>query len=376
MLLYVGEEKHGFFVNEIVSRYGIPCKFTGYVKNLTKANNIILSYNNLTYIVIDIGNIHSNPSEIIAFLEKLKLATKAHIIFFAGGYATESELVQNAAKIGIKYFILAPLLGSQKEELDHCLNLIPNNDFYKPEKKSKPQLKPLSPQNKPYQSIAVASCISRMGATTVSLQTVKYLLLKGKRVCYIEINDSGFCAKLVDYIDEGVSHDSVQGKIIYQNIEMYYDQTQISNILKMPYDYYVYDFGCMTKDTFQSISYFEKTYKFMLCGSKPSELDSLQAIIEQIYNKDIYYLFNHCTSNEYKDIKELMEEKAESTFFPSYTPDMFSYSSNNNDIFNSIFTPEFNEEQPAKVNDIKEKKKGWFGRKKKNKQTSTEAGKK
>lgn len=375
MLLYVGEEKNGFFVAEIAARYGIACKFTGYVKNLNKTTDVILSYTDLTYIIIDICNIHSNPSEITKFLEKLKFAVKSHIIFFAGGYTTESELVQRAAQAGIKYFILAPLLGKQKEELDNCLNLIPNNDFYKPEPKPVPKLKPLSPQNKPYQSIAVASCISRMGATTAALQTVKYLLLKGKRVCYIQMNTSNFCSQLLDYIEEGITHDSVQGKITYQHIEMYYDQSQISDVLKQPYDFYVYDFGCMTAENFQSISYFEKTYKFMVCGSKPAELDSLQAIISQIYNKDIYYLFNHCTENEHKDIRELMEDKSESTFFPSYTPDMFCYSSGNNEMFDKIFISEFEEEQPANVSEKKEKKKGWFNRRKKDKQSVAKAGK-
>ena len=46
--------------------------------------------------------------------------------------------------------------------------------------------------------VGVAGACCRMGVTTQAMQIVKYLMSCGKKVCYVELNSTGFVQDLVE----------------------------------------------------------------------------------------------------------------------------------------------------------------------------------
>ena len=204
--------------------------------------------------------------------------------------------------------------------------------------------------------------VGRIGTTTQCIQMVKYLNIQNKKACYIEMNPNGYLELLKEFYDEGVTIDEQLGKITYQNVDMFYKKDKISDILKLGYDYYIYDFGTYRPDDFALISFLEKNIKFVVCGTKPNELLYMQQALQVFYDNDVNYIFSFSPESEHEDVLALMEEKAECTYFATFTPDLFFYSSNGNPVWNRVFKHET--QQP--VNEVPEKRKNYFwGRKRK-----------
>lgn len=73
---------------------------------------------------------------------------------------------------------------------------------------------------------------------------------------------------LKEFHDEDVTFDEQLGKITYQNVDMFYKKDKISDILKLGYDYYIYDFGTYRPDDFVLISFLEKNHKICSLRNK------------------------------------------------------------------------------------------------------------
>ena len=152
---------------------------------------------------------------------------------------------------------------------------------------------------------------------------VKHLNIQNKKACYIEMNSNGYLALLKEFHDEDVTFDEQLGKITYQNVDMFYNKDKISDILKLGYDYYIYDFGTYRPDDFVLISFLEKNIKFVVCGTKPNELMYMQQALQVFYDNDVNYIFSFSPESEHEDVLALMEEKSECTYFATFTPDLF-----------------------------------------------------
>ena len=124
----------------------------------------------------------------------------------------------------------------------------------------------------------------------------------------------------------------------------------------MDYEYYVYDYGTFLDQDFNKISFMEKNVKVMVLGSKPNEIQKSTQLITSVFYQDIYYLFNFTAKADQDDLREMMEQKGERTFFTEYCPDMFYYEPK--EYCKAIF-PEVIPEKK----DIKPKKRKWWNRK-------------
>ena len=88
----------------------------------------------------------------------------------------------------------------------------------------------------------------------------------------------------------------------------------------------------------------------------------MQQALQVFYDNDVNYIFSFSPESEHEDVLALMEEKAEYTYFATFTPDLFFYSSNGHPVWNRVFKHET--QQP--VNEVPEKRKNYFwGRKRK-----------
>ncbi len=362
MILFIGTERAGFFISEVAKAKQIPIRITGLVTSLENIQNLALQ-EKYDFIVINIDMLTDSSKEIAGTINNIHISTTSRIIILAQGYGTNSEIVQELCSVGITNFLTSNNLSKIKEQLETALNGIDDISFTKEHSPNQIPLspKPLNPNNN-YKTIAVVGSVGRIGTTTQCIQMVKYLNIQNKRACYIEMNPNGYLELLKEFYDEGVTIDEQLGKITYQNVDMFYKKDKISDILKLGYDYYIYDFGTYRPDDFALISFLEKNIKFVVCGTKPNELLYMQQALQVFYDNDINYIFSFSPESEHEDVLALMEEKAECTYFATFTPDLFFYSSNGNPVWNRVFKHET--QQP--VNEVPEKRKNYFwGRKRK-----------
>ena len=160
------------------------------------------------------------------------------------------------------------------------------------------------------------------------------------------------------YTDAILNEDT--GLVTYQNLEMYYKKERIADILARNYDYYIYDFGCISDKEFTLVQFLEKDIRIAVCGSKANELPYIQSVLELMNISTAEYIFSFTGEADRKDISELMEDKQKHTFFSGYIPDPFSYNPSSKEIYSAIIKPE-----KAKESDSPKHRFKLFGRRKK-----------
>ena len=280
---------------------------------------------------------------------------------FAAGYSPKSTVCRMLWDAGVKNFIFSIYLGDQKEDLEYCLTGYYENFGYEEKRditfSSEEQQSEEEENKKTFtKTIGIAGSIKRMGTTTQALQIVKYLLFKGYKAAYYEMNNHKFVLSVAEAYSD-VSKDDVDGLVKYQSVDMYYKAEKLKEVQNKDYDYIVYDFGVYSEHDFNKVSFLEKDIQIFVVGSKPDEFSQTYNVIKNNFYNNVFYIFNFTSENEKKDLLELMEDKSEYTFFADTAKDPFTFG--NPEIY----------EKMIPLNSRKEDeviKKGFFRRRKKN----------
>ena len=102
---------------------------------------------------------------------------------------------------------------------------------------------------------------------------------------------------------------------------------KLQETLKRDYDFVVFDYGVYSENGFNKISFLEKDIQIFVCGSKPGEeFNSTYDVIKNNFYNNVSYIFSFVAKTEQKELLELMEEKAETTFFAEEARDPFAFS--------------------------------------------------
>lgn len=355
MLLFIGDQTNGYWIEEPARVNGQSVEYVDANINIKNQTNDILRIRpeKVNYIVYDLEQYGINATEIADEIYSIAQAGNAEPIFIATSFLPTSELVQQLQRRGFNKFIFPYDESLRKDELEKCINGYYNQKSPEQLLDIKKEDISLSAKNKV--SIGIAGACTRIGTTTHAIQIVKHLLYCGKKACYIEINGTGFVRDLLEaYMPESVNEE--KGLVSFENVDLYYRQDLIPEILHMDYEYYVYDYGTFSDQDFNKISFMEKNIKVMVLGSKPNEIQKSTQLITSVFYQDIYYLFNFTAKADQDDLREMMEQKGERTFFTEYCPDMFYYEPK--EYCKAIF-PEVIPEKK----DIKPKKRKWWNSK-------------
>lgn len=182
-------------------------------------------------------------------------------------------------------------------------------------------------------TIAVVGSQRRIGTTTQAIQMVEYLQLMGYKACYVEMNSTRFISKAAElYLDlEG----KAAGSFKLDNIMMYSSE-KIQEILKLDYDFLVKDYGSYENVDFERLSFLEQKQKILVCGAKADEIyQSCEALKDDELGLD-GFIFSFVSKEDRDEVKEMMEEKKELTYFADYVPAPFSYLSTANYIYKGL----------------------------------------
>lgn len=364
MILFVGMQEDGFFVPEVAENFNEEVFFLGYTPDLPAAFAEITA-EKYSAVIIDAAHITTPSDLIVDTVDRIIQAINPRVVIMAKGYNPRAKLISDLQQMGLKDFVLGASLSEQKEEIEKALRGENDNDVDVEEYFSSldVNVEPDEPVSqirgaRGYKTVGVLGCMHRIGATTQSLQIVKYLQLIGKKACYIELNNNNYVRQLVMYYSDGLKINDDLGKISYQGIDMFYQQNLISEILSLDYDYFVYDFGAFTGKNFPLVSFLEKNIRVVVGGAKPNEMSEMQPVLRQISESNINYIFSFTDESEHKDILSAMEEKSLTTHFAGYATDPFAFLSYAKETYEKMFDENGNE--PSK------KKRGFFARRRKN----------
>lgn len=343
MILFIGAEDRGFFVKETAALKGEELCFVGSAPLIETQINEILGCP-CQYLIVDIEQYIDPAEDLAEEFKRIGRAKNCEIIIYAPGYDQQSRVIEACVSKGIRYYVFSGNQAEAREELERCfLGYYPEEPREKPESGGKEEIKRGT-------KIGVTGACSRIGTTTLTIQLLKYLQVKGYKACYIEVNGTGFVEKHEQFFH--TSHDQGLGKVTFQHVEMFYRQENLPEVLKQDYDFYLFDFGTYTAGGFHKTSFLEKDMRIFVMGSKASEMEPAMEVLRNEYYTEVSYIFNFISENEKPDLLEFMEEKATDTYFSVYTPDQFEY----------VHNPAFEKLLPVDDHSENIKKKGLLRR--------------
>lgn len=347
MILYIGSESNSYFVEEIAEKKGFEMAYVDSKNHIQDQTAEILSFQNVEFMIFEISQYIDDSEIITKEIIRISKANNAKVIIFAPGYFLNSKIIVDLYRCGIYNFIVAVDLTGMKEQLILCLSdYYQHNGIEELALISKEEKEQEVKFNENVRLIGIAGSCNRIGTTTQAFQIIKYLMLQGYKVAYIEMNNSHYIKDMKNwYAIE--NEDTDIGSVTYNNIEHFYKMEKISDILKKDYDYLVYDYGAYMETGFNKTSFLEKDIKIFVLGSAPSEMQHTYDVIKNLFYTDVYYIFNLISKAEQPEILEMMDDAADKTFFSMYTPDPYEYTTN--DIYQDIIqcVPQSNE-QPKK----------------------------
>lgn len=362
MIIFVGTKERGFFCEDVATKIGTTCEYIEANIHIENQIKDIMDYKEkCEYLIFDIEQYADDSKMIIDWILKIRDAVNAKIIIYAISYSPQSELVSGLYENGIKNYIFSSYLSDMKEDLELCINGYYENFGYEEKRditfSSEEQQSEEEENKKTFtKTIGIAGSIKRMGTTTQALQIVKYLLFKGYKAAYYEMNNHKFVLSVAEAYSD-VSKDDVDGLVKYQSVDMYYKAEKLKEVQNKDYDYIVYDFGVYSEHDFNKVSFLEKDIQIFVVGSKPDEFSKTYNVIKNNFYNNVFYIFNFTSDTEKKDLLELMEDKSEYTFFADTAKDPFTFG--NPEIYEKMIPL-------SSVKEEKVEKRGFFRRRNKN----------
>lgn len=325
MILFVGSEEKGFFVKELAEKRNIEMAYISPKLHIQDQVQEILKVPYVDQIVYDVSQYESTAEDIANVIDRIKKANNATPIILAEGYSKDMLVIRRLCFSGVTQFVFDSFLADKIQTLEQCIDGI--NEPLIPEDGEEFSEEPEVEGQTSARTIAVAGAIHRMGTTTQALQFVKYLMSKGYKVCYIQMNSHGWVEELKEAYME-VEIDQDLGKVTFKEVDMFYKQDKIKEILKLGYDFFVYDYGVYSEWDFNKVSFLEKEIQVFVVGTKPGEFMKTYELIENNFYNNVYYIYNFIpnTKGEHEDTMELMQGKESMTYFADECRDPFTFS--------------------------------------------------
>lgn len=338
-VIYFGRKEDGYFVEETAHQYGCEVICSGYVASGNTILERTLS-DNYEYAVIDVKDTLISPAEMYEIIRQIKIACPdIKIAMIGAGMSMTMAIIQASIEAGVDNLILSTYPTQIMSDCATFLEGKSNIDEKKTELNQPThtiKTQPFVKINIERKTIGVAGGLGRTGTTTQAMQLCKYLQLKGKKVCYVEMNNNGFVDMVRTIFSEGVEENNIQGYITYGGVDMYAKGDNIDEILNYNYEYYVCDYGAYNSSDFLKTSYFEKNIKIMVLDVSPLALTIFPSFLDDLYPKKINYIFNLVPDKNIDDVYEMMEDRAKDTYIAGVSADMWNLNVENKKIYEKI----------------------------------------
>lgn len=295
--------------------------------------------NGVDYLIIDLqAIINSTPEdEITSSIELIRRMYNVRIIILAEGYKEGNVLLGRIFNLGIYNIVTARNDVMFADEIERVFSQegmtfgnamkYKINDNMLVINRTTKVVKENIKRAKQTITIGIAGTEKHIGATTVSINIVKYLSeLTNVTACYIENNNHNSIYSLVE--DESIQtvYNEVLKKITYEGIDLYERPENLADILKFEYEFYVFDFGNFEEMTKEEISSFlTRDLKIIVSGNKAWEINKLIETF-MIIGEDInsYLMFNFVRNEDKENFKESLGKFwKERASFSEFVPEPF-----------------------------------------------------
>ena len=355
-------------------------------------------------VIVNINEIDLEDEELIELIEQLVYEEIGNVCIMGIGCTYDNNIIIGAVNAGVEHFIMYADMESNIQAFVDLINNEPNltaleNFFILSDKKKKKSVKPKETpkadtdteiatekekeeeentisanediksiqqdihenktENVITKTIAVGGCLPRMGATTISIQLVKYLLSVGKRACYVDCTDSDYIESFIAvYRELGELNNeektfTLDGIVFYCNS----DRDTLQTINEKGYEYVVLDYGCIYQDNAKIRAFSEKDIKLLCAGSQPNEYKAIYHLLDDLQYVDVTYLFYSVAEREKPVISETCLNYNKHCYFTPFIEDVFVLQQDTAEMFGQVFG--------ISNNTQKKKSKFSFGRRKK-----------
>mgnify|MGYP002626032186 CR=1 FL=1 len=366
---------------------------SGYNLSYERIRSVVLDSEELWAVIINLEEIKKAINNIDNLVEELLSECEdTKICIMCKGYSLTNETLQLLLELGIQYIMPyindAGNINVYKQLLDenntnnieevfsrgrkmkkHKNNTEKTNNKegdinneHKEENNNKEEEKSivnLHLNKKEPVIISIASCIPRMGATTLALQMLFALNTDKKKVCYIDnTRDNEYITAFLKAWSSQGSYDYENNKFSLIGIDFYYNMNKdiLSYIFtRGNYDYILYDYGCIYNDNKKTKFFLNADIKFICGGSKCNEYIRIIELCEQLKNEDVKFLFNFVKNSKQKSISQFLSQYQFDFYFMPFILDEFELQEKTYKILNKIFKFDLYNEILA---EIKQKKKG------------------
>lgn len=365
MILFVGEESTGYFVEEVAKSYQQTIQYTGFIGSTDELIRGCLA-EKADYIIIDLYNTVLECNEISYAISKARnTAGNSVFVVLAQGYSPRSDLVTACRNAGVTNFLLSTSPGVLKRDLEKILDgetINPSTSKDTEEKTLVP-----SPENafvrnstinpgSESRTIAVAGILSRIGTTTQCFQILRYLQSQGKTACYIEFNNTGFLSALIYYYSVVQNDD---GSLNFLKMRLYRNGA-VESMYQENFDYYIYDYGVLKDlDRRLKASFLEKSKKIIVCGDSATELAAMQDVMREYARSGVDYIFSFISEADQSCVLTQMDSQADRVYFAPYTPDPFVFQSSSMGMYEKLLS--IQKEESSVDPTVPAKKGGFFG---------------
>jgi len=325
MYLFIGDKENGYFADEIIRQQGEKIAYIRKSFHINKQITEIIQYKTCSHMIFDLSQYLDDPGEIVSEIKKIQNTNNAEVTIFAEGFVKTADLIIRLHKEGITNFIFDSKLDVQMQELIKCINGYYKKNSIISDEELEVIEKEVVKNHRVH--VAVAGSMNRIGTTTQTMQLIKCLQLKGKSVCYIQMNDTKFVDGLKKYYVVQKENSDL-GYLRVENVDIYYKKDKIHEILQESYEYFVYDYGWYQHTNFNKISFLEKEIQVIVLGIKPSELEQSIDILGSKFYTATNFIFNYADDNQADDIKELTKNNSKVYTCNTYITDCFKFSNN------------------------------------------------
>lgn len=129
-----------------------------------------------------------------------------------------------------------------------------------------------------------------------------------------------------------------------------YVSSNMGEVMSDDYNYIICDYGAVVDPSFNKVSFLEKDLNIFVAGTKANEIECVQPLLQSPIYREAKYIFNFTPENDKEDIKDMMMDKKDDTYFNVLVADPFDY----------IHNPEYERLLPLeRQRKITQKRRSW-----------------
>lgn len=279
---------------------------------------------NIDQMIVDLNALQDTDEETLQAFDMLRyMHFKTRIIIVASSRQPGEEFLKNLFDMGIYDIILSDVFADIYEELKYCLNTgkqykdaIVYKDLGTGQKNQVVVKKEIKRTvNKIL--VGVTGSQHRIGCTHASIVLANYLREKGYMVALLEYGQQEVFAQIREAYEENLVEDryfSLNGVDCYGGVS---EQEFLQLLSNKFYNFLIVDFG--TYADCDRMMFSRCDLRLLIVGAKPWELAHIHQIFETTdleTLKQLHFIFNFISGEQYGDIRKEMEELDQVYFLP------------------------------------------------------------